>query len=437
MNSKTVIDQGLNTGYGVESSNTTNTDYLSKLQKTEDIISHFYSVVDSEIFHDTASSVLTQIKNPQDLVKCAELASRRQPGGAFYRAKFWAMTVKMLTPNGNQQKQNSEFARLCSKAGIHPTTAKGYVIQGQAIESLEKACISTVNLREAPPELFKFAQRQKERASEYLIEAAKILENNPKATPTKIHKEWCQKNGSREANLDIIKPSDWWAFGHPKWRKEADFTGSIPGEVYANALYYFAPRTGIAIDPMTGSGMLKRVYDDRDRWQKDSVFNLDIHLFDLHPRRDFINKHDARKPLPIKADWIFIDPPYFGQSNHLFDGDLASAKDYGEYLALMKEVITALSISLNPGGRLCIFLPKWSGFRPEDPNHDVPSGVYSLAIKAELQWIDAAFVSRGRQQEPGSATKNNIAKRDRRMRSDTCVLNVFEKTKEVKPCLVN
>jgi hypothetical protein len=86
----------------------------------------------------------------------------------------------------------------------------------------------------------------------------------------------CQKNGSIKANLDIIKPSDWWAFSHPKWRKEEDFPGSIPGEIYTNALYYFAPQSGIAVDPMAGRGMLKRVYDDRDRWQKDSNFELKI-----------------------------------------------------------------------------------------------------------------------------------------------------------------
>lgn len=51
----------------------------------------------------------------------------------------------------------------------------------------------------------------------------------------------------------------------------------------------------------------------RDRWQKDSNFKLKIKLFDLYPCRRFIKKHDAREPLPIKADRIFIDPSYYGQ----------------------------------------------------------------------------------------------------------------------------
>jgi hypothetical protein len=151
---------------------------------------------------------------------------------------------------------------------------------------------------------------------------------------------------------------------------------------------------------------------------------------DLYPRRRFIKKHDARTPLPIKADWIFIDLSYYGQSSHLFDDQLASAKSYDSYLSIMKEIIAALAESLNPDGRLCIFLPKWSELRPEDPNHDVPSDVSAMAIACGLSWLDTTYVSRGRQQEPGSATKNNMAKRDRRMRSDTCVLNVFEKRRK-------
>jgi len=408
--------------------NPTNNGYISQTKKfNKHILDDFYSTVESREFYDLAEAILAEIQDPNDVVKCAEVVSKREPGGAFYRAKLWAKISHLLDDIENEKKQNLELRQLCELVGLHPNKAKGYIIQGKAIESVEKAFINTGNLREAPPALFQYAQRQKDRAGEYLIEAAKIFEKKSSATPTQIHREWCHKNGSIQANLDIIKPSDWWAFGHPKWRQEEDFPGSIPGEIYANALYYFAPRTGVAVDAMAGSGMFNRVYDDRDRWQKDSAFDLEIHLFDLHPCRNFIQKHDARKPLPIKADWIFIDPPYFGQSNHLFDGDLAVAKDYAEYLELLKEVIVALTDSLLPNGRLCIFLPKWSGLKLENPNYDIPADAYSLAINAGLHWIDAAFVSRARQQEPGSAVKNNAAKRERRMRSDTCVLNVFQK----------
>jgi hypothetical protein len=395
--------------------------------EADDLVSQFQNVVDHNSFYETAELIFTKISDPKELAQCAELACGREPGGAFYRAKFWAKAFQMIEVLRSSTSNTLKFSQVCNQVGVNLTRAKGFVAQGQTIINVEEAGIDTTTLRKAPPMLFQYAQRQRTEAREYLIEAIKFLERNSEATHTQIHRNWCQKNGSIKANLDIIKPSDWWAFSHPKWRREQDFPGSIPGEIYANALYYFAPSSGIAVDPMAGSGMLKRVYDDRERWQKDSDFTLRIELFDLHPRRDFIRKHDARKPLPIRADWIFIDPSYYGQSSHLYDDELASSNSYSDYLSIMEEIIVALTQSLNPSGRLCIFLPKWSGFRPQDPNHDVPSDVSSIAIDCGLSWLDTAYVSRGRQQEPGSATKNNIAKRDRRMRSDTCVLNVFER----------
>ena len=390
---------------------------------SKSVIELFYNLVDKEKFYDTAESILIQIDNPEDLAECARIVEQREPGSMFYRAKFWSRIDGLINTSGNDQKRKKEFSHLCRQVEVHPTRAKNYVACGRVIESVENASL----LREAPEVLFKNAQRQKERASEYLIEAASVLEKNPSASPYQIHKKWCQQNGSIATNLDIIKPSDWWAFGQPKWRKEEDFSGSIPGEIYANALYYFAPQVGVAVDAMAGSGMLKRVYDDRELWQKDLDFNLEIYLYDLYPCRDYIEKHDAKKPLSVKADWIFLDPPYFGQSSHLFKDEFALSKDKNHYLSLLEKVIEAMAESLNPNGKLCIFLPKWSGTRPEDPNSNIPADAYAFAIESGLHWIDTTFVSRGRQQNPGSAIQNNIAKRDRRMRSDTCVLNVFEK----------
>ena len=219
----------------------------------------------------------------------------------FYRAKFWSRIDGLINASGNDKKNKKRFYVFVGKLKSTQPAVKNYVACGRIIESVENASL----LREAPEVLFQNAQRQKERASEYLIEAASVLEENPSASPYQIHKKWCQQNGSRTTNLDIIKPSDWWAFGQPKWRKEEDFSGSIPGEIYANALYYFAPQVGVAVDAMAGSGMLKRVYEDRELWQRIQILALRFICTISILAADYIEKHDAKKPLPIKADWIF------------------------------------------------------------------------------------------------------------------------------------
>lgn len=400
---------------------------LKMINTLNDTLKRFQRATRSELFYEVAETVLDEVQDLELLVQCAELANQRQPGGAFYRALFWVKVDELLSSNGiGEGEQRKTFNHLCKQINLHPRKARNLVEQGQTIRAIEPE-IDIQLLRPASSKLFHYAQKQGERAGEYLSRAVSVLEEIPTASHTKIHQVWCRSNGSRKANLDIIKPSDWWAFSHPKWRKEDNFSGSIPGEVYANALYYFAPETGVAVDAMAGSGMFKRVYDDRERWQKDLDFDLAIHLFDINPCRNFIQQHDARRPLPVRADWIFIDPPYYG--HRLYDDDLSQAPNYEDYLSIMREVVKALVLSLNPGGRLCVFLPKWSGTQADDPNHDVPGDVAALVKTEGLKWIDMAYVSRGRQQEPGSATKNKAAKRDRRMRSDTCILNVFEKPK--------
>lgn len=391
----------------------------------DEILARFQQAARSDLFYQVADNVLEEIEDLATLSQCAELAGQRQPGGAFYRVLLWTKIDEILSSNGRKEnEQRRIFFDLCKTVELHPRLARNFVEQGNAIRAIEPETDIEL-LRPASPKLLRYAQKQGERAGEYLKQAVGVLQADQTASHTKVHQEWCSHNGSRKANLDIIKPSDWWAFSHPKWRKEDDFAGSIPGEVYANALYYFAPKQGVAVDAMAGSGMLKRVYDDRQRWQKDLDLNLELHLFDIKPCRDWIQKHDARRPLPIRADWIFIDPPYYGHNLH--EDELSQATSYADYLAVMAEVIAALAVSLRPGGRLCVFLPKWSGAQVADPNYDAPADVANLAKAEGLKWIDTAYVSRGRQQEPGSAAKNVAAKRARRMRSDTCVLNIFEK----------
>jgi hypothetical protein len=363
------------------------------------------------------------------LADCAERASPVMPGGPLIRSILWARVIQVIAPNGQVNGSGQRLLSVCERVGVDVRVARSWASLGKAVDDAERGGRCLDGLLYASRTVFLSAARQRTRAARYLRVAASMLARRPAITEREIHLEWCRRNGSQKANLDIIKPSDWWAFSRPKWERAADFPGSIPGEVYANALYYFAPRVGVAADAMAGSGMLRRVYRDRDRWQKDSRFSLRLYLYDLHPRRSYIRRHDARRPLPVRADWIFLDPPYFGQSQHLYDGGLATSRRYRGYLRQLNAVIRAMAESLNPGGRLCLLLPKWSGRGPSDVNHDMPADASRLALASDLRWIECAYVSRGRQQEHGFGYQNIAAKRSRRLVSDTCVLNVFERSR--------
>jgi ParB family chromosome partitioning protein len=135
----------------------------------------------------------------------------------------------------------------------------------------------------------------------------------------------------------IIKPSDNWNFSPILYpRIDPDEThGYLPGDLYANALFNWAPNDGLVVAPMAGSGMIQHVYEDRGLWSKGlpQPFNLDLRMFDLVPRgphKERItqwNMADGFPPVPRRPDYVIIDPPYFGMVRGQYsnlDDDLAN-----------------------------------------------------------------------------------------------------------------
>jgi hypothetical protein len=238
--------------------------------------------------------------------------------------------------------------------------------------------------------------------------------------------------GQITSELDVIKPSNWWAFGRPKWQQDG-FKGGIPGEVYANALYYFGPSKGIVADGMAGSGMLRRVYYDRIMWQRNRQFDLEIKLYDMYPCEPFASQYDIKphnmtKPLPEMVDWLFIDPPYYRIAENLYQGSLATTREYSTYCEIMNKIIQAASDSLCTGGVLCLFTTAYMDItNPSSENIDVPADMRNIAISVGFEPRARVYVSRGEQQRPNAGFMNLKAKMNLRMFSDVCELLVFTK----------
>lgn len=139
--------------------------------KAEDLLSQFQNAVDNNSFYEAAELIFTKISDPKELAQCAELACKREPGGAFYRAKLWAKVSQMIETQRENSSNELKLSQVCNQVDVNPTRAKGFVAQGQAIINVEKAGVDTTILRKASPPLFQYAQRQRDRAKEYLIEA--------------------------------------------------------------------------------------------------------------------------------------------------------------------------------------------------------------------------------------------------------------------------
>jgi len=167
----------------------------------------------------------------------------------------------------------------------------------------------------------------------------------------------------------VIRPSDSWNFGRLQWPRIDDENGYgyIPGDLYANCLWYYARDGDIVVDPMAGSGMLRRVWDDRDRWLGTDTLKLEVIMSDLAPRgpyRGSIIECDLLEAFPVpQADYIILDPPYCeivaGQYSDL-DSDLANMPP-DRWCEAMSTVAQRSREAQSEGGRCTVIVPNRRG----------------------------------------------------------------------------
>ena len=167
----------------------------------------------------------------------------------------------------------------------------------------------------------------------------------------------------------VIRPSDSWNFGQLQWPRidgEHGY-GYIPGDLYANCLWYYAQDGDIVVDPMAGSGMLQRVWDDRELWLGTDAMELEILMSDLAPRgpfRGLMIECDLLRAFPVtQADYIILDPPYCeivaGQYSDL-DSDLANMPP-DRWCEAMATVARRSRDAQTMGGRCTVIVPNRRG----------------------------------------------------------------------------
>jgi hypothetical protein len=119
----------------------------------------------------------------------------------------------------------------------------------------------------------------------------------------------------------LIKPSDNWNFTNRILYDridDGDGHGYIPGDLYANCLFYLTKPGDLVVAPMAGSGQVQRVYDDRALWMRPAPWDLDLRMFDLTPRgryKALIRAWDMTRgfpPVERAPDYVVMDVPYFG-----------------------------------------------------------------------------------------------------------------------------
>jgi ParB family chromosome partitioning protein len=168
----------------------------------------------------------------------------------------------------------------------------------------------------------------------------------------------------------LIKPTDKWDFAvvhYPRVDDEPGAHGYIPGDLYANCLFYFAHPGDFVVAPMAGSGQIMRVYEDRAVWTKglQQPWEIELRMFDLTPRGRYaplISEWDlcaGFPPMERAPDYVIIDPPYLGACRGQYSkraDDLANM-DETNWTDAMHAI--ARSCAQAEAKRCTIIVPTW------------------------------------------------------------------------------
>lgn len=245
-------------------------------------------------------------------------------------------------------------------------------------------------------------------------------------------------NGGSEHISSLIKPSDNWNFSPIRYARLDSYSndwGYIPGDLYANCLWYYAKSGDTVIAPMAGTGQIQRVYDDRKAWMCGDCFDLKLKLFDLNPRGPYkssIKANDLTKGLPVKqADYIIMDIPYFGMAQQQYSNDprdIANLTSYEDWLEAMLAIAKNCAAVQQPEGRCTIITPNYRNVARAEIL-TVTDDVRAMWKRTGYELFDKAYASRRIQQaqNPAIARMNNLARANRIMLTDISEVLTFIK----------
>lgn len=150
-----------------------------------------------------------------------------------------------------------------------------------------------------------------------------------------------------------LKEKNIWSFDAPDPRfGKPGYKGRLPGQVIANALYYYSNAGAIIVDPMAGSGTTGDVVEMLPYFS-----NRTCRMYDVDPSDGRINRANIiQTGIPEQSgtiDYVFVDPPADFYP-HGDESDFSPAAAKSESLMKLKTILRESVRILKPGGKLSI-----------------------------------------------------------------------------------
>lgn len=183
-----------------------------------------------------------------------------------------------------------------------------------------------------------------------------------------------------------------WTFETPDPRfGKPNYKGRIPGQVVANALYYYTKNGDYVVDPFAGSGTLGDVIDTLPHFQ-----DRKYKLYDANPIAERITRNNILLTgLPEQSgtvDYVFIDPPAeFSQKDATTDFEVSLNAAKADFTLKFKGIMRECLRVLKPDGKMSVITePAFTG----SEFLDFPNEITQMCKEMGFKQIGKAYLPR-------------------------------------------
>jgi hypothetical protein len=218
-----------------------------------------------------------------------------------------------------------------------------------------------------------------------------------------------------------LKERNIWSFELPDPRfGKAGYKGRLPGQVIANALYYYTQPGWVVVDPMAGSGTTGDVIAALPHFA-----SLTCRMYDIEPSDERIRRANILQTgIPEQSgtvNYVFLDPPsdFYPKAD---DPEFSPAAAKAETMMKLKTILREGVRVLASGGRLSIIVePTIGSFGFIDFPYEVS------ALMREMAMMPIGKVYLPRRSEAGRARAHLTTEGPRSMSSECRELLTFQK----------
>jgi len=218
-----------------------------------------------------------------------------------------------------------------------------------------------------------------------IVTMLQYLSENPKSEIPTIFKEI----GEKWLKLSEFKPELYNIWNQSKMNNEIDYPGNVPVEFTENLIYYYTEPFDIVYDPFAGGGP---TINACEKWFR-RYYCSDRLPKEIRPEiKKWEIQEGLPKDLPNNIKLVFLDPPYWKQSENQYSKDKEDLANMSleKFYEILIDFIKQLKKRLDKDGKIALIIQgtQWkNNLILEDHAFELAKRIENLGFKIEQRII--------------------------------------------------